>query len=55
MMLNSEKLTVKEVSESLQSLDVANFMVKLNKRVLESYNLPKFLLGDYEEFQMQNL
>ena len=48
MMLNSEKLTVKEVSESLQSLDVANFMVKLNKRVLESYNLPKFLLGEYE-------
>lgn len=48
VMLNSEKLTVKEVSEALGSLDVANFMTKLNKRVLESYNLPKFLLGDYE-------
>lgn len=48
VMLNSEKLSVNEVSESLGSLDVANFMSKLNKRVLEGYNLPKFLLGDYE-------
>lgn len=48
VMLNSEKLSVNEVSESLGSLDVANFMTKLNKRVLESYNLPKFLLGEYE-------
>ena len=48
VLLNSEKLSVNEVSENLGSLDVANFMVKLNKRVLEGYNLPKFLLGDYE-------
>lgn len=48
VMLNSEKLSVHEVSESLGSLDVATFMTKLNRRVLESYNMPKFLLGDYE-------
>ena len=48
VLLNSEKLSVNEVSESLGSINVADFMSKLNRRVLESFNLPKFLLGDYE-------
>jgi len=48
LMLNAEKLSVKEVSESLASTDVVNFLIKLNRTVLESYNLPKFLFGNYE-------
>jgi hypothetical protein len=49
LMIDTEKLNIKEVSESLASTDVINFLVKLNKQVLESYNLPKFLLGNYAE------
>jgi len=48
LMLNAEKLSVKEVSESLASTDVVNFLIKLNRTVLEAYNVPKFLLGNYE-------
>ena len=48
LMLNTEKLTVKDVSEGLASTDVINFLVKLNNRVLESYNMPKFFQGVYE-------
>lgn len=48
LMLNTEKLTVKDVSEGLASTDVVNFLVKLNNTVLESYNMPKFIKGNYE-------
>jgi len=49
LMLNAEKLSIKEISESLASTDVVNFLVKLNKTVLEAYNMPKFFNGDYSD------
>lgn len=48
LMIDTEKLNIKEVSESLASTDVINFLVKLNNSVLEAYNMPKFLKGNYE-------
>lgn len=48
LLLNTEKLSIKEVSDSLAGNDIASFMVKLNKTVFEAFNMPKWLIGDYE-------
>ena len=48
LLLNAEKLNVNQISDSLAGNDIIGFMTNLNETILESYNLPKWILGDYE-------
>lgn len=48
LMLNTEKLSVSSISGNLSTANVVEFMTKLNKEILQSYKMPRFMLGDYD-------
>jgi hypothetical protein len=46
-MLNTEKLNVNTISGDITSTKVIEFLTDLNSQILQSFKMPKYLIGDY--------